>query len=275
MRIEQKRSALAEAAAVLDTQIYGLDATTPEAFKETALHMATRCDVLVAAGGDGTLSDIINLFDTARRPIAFLPLGTGNAMRYALNYKGRLRDIAIRIRDGKIYEYDLIECDAKRRAFTASIGIEGAVLGVRDKYLDRGSTGPKSYVLAFLNVLCKGYEEASAQITLDDEIFKVKNLLSLIVVKQPYYGFGMRVVPAAHFDDRRLHILSVNSGLIRSFVGVLTAFSIGNRIGTYRSGRQLNVRLNRPLMLQIDGNQAWESDSFTFTVLPRALKIKC
>ena len=59
MTAEQKRAALAQAAEILDTEIHGLDTTTAEEFGQCARELATRCDVLVAAGGDGTFSDII------------------------------------------------------------------------------------------------------------------------------------------------------------------------------------------------------------------------
>jgi diacylglycerol kinase family enzyme len=37
-------------------------------------------EVIVVAGGDGTFSDVINAIDTSRTPVAYLPLGSGNAM---------------------------------------------------------------------------------------------------------------------------------------------------------------------------------------------------
>ena len=52
-------------------------------------------------------------------------------MMHALKYKGSLADIAMRIRDGVVREYDLINCDEKRRAFMASMGIEGTVIRLR------------------------------------------------------------------------------------------------------------------------------------------------
>ena len=96
-----------------------------------------------------------------------------------------------------------------------------------------------------------------------------------MVVKQPYYGFGMKVVPRARFDDRQLHILCVSSGLIKTVIGGTAAFIIGNRTGEYRTGRQLTVKLDRPLVLQTDGDEGWSANSFSFTILPKALKIKC
>lgn len=86
--IAQKYSLLVRAAEILNAEIHGLDTTTPEDFCQYARELANRCDVLVIAGGDGTLSDIINSIDTAQKPVAFLPFGTGNAMQHALKYKG-------------------------------------------------------------------------------------------------------------------------------------------------------------------------------------------
>jgi diacylglycerol kinase family enzyme len=85
----------------------------------------------------------------------------------------------------------------------------------------------------------------------------------------------MKVVPKARLDDGNLHVCCINSGLFQSVIGGITAFTIGNRIGQYRTGRRLIVRLDGPLSLQLDGNAGWEANGFTFTVLPKALKIKC
>ena len=275
MTAEQKCAALAQAAEILDTQIHGLDTTTAEEFGQCARELASRCDVLVTAGGDGTFSDIINAIDTVQTPVGFLPLGTGNALGHALQYKGDLAEIAVRIKNSEIRQYDLINCDQKRRAFTSSVGIEGTIIRLRQHYLARGGTGFKTYFRAVLRSYFKNYQRASATITLDGDTFEVTNLLTLMVVKQPYYGFGMKVVPRARFDDRQLHILCVSSGLIKTVIGGTAAFIIGNRTGEYRTGLELSVNLDRPLVLQTDGDEGWAADSFSFTILPKALKIKC
>jgi diacylglycerol kinase family enzyme len=275
MTAEQKCAALAQAAEILDTQIHGLDTTTAEEFGQCARELASRCDVLVTAGGDGTFSDIINAIDTIQTPVGFLPLGTGNALGHALQYKGDLAEIAVRIKNSEIRQYDLINCDQKRRAFTSSVGIEGTIIRLRQHYLARGGTGFKTYFRAVLRSYFKNYQRASATITLDGDTFEVTNLLTLMVVKQPYYGFGMKVVPRARFDDRQLHILCVSSGLIKTVIGGTAAFIIGNRTGEYRTGGELSVNLDRPLVLQTDGDEGWAADSFSFTILPKALKIKC
>ncbi|MCH7733041.1 MAG: NAD(+)/NADH kinase [Candidatus Marinimicrobia bacterium] len=274
LTVDQKRAVLAEPAKILNAKIHGLDTRSAIEFRQLAQKLTTHCDVLVVAGGDGTFSDIINSIDTVQTAIAYLPLGTGNAMQYALNYKGTLADIANRIKRGRIHEFDLINCDNIKRAFMVSVGIEGTIIQLRNAYLTKGHTGFKTYFRSALNAYRKEYKRVNATVTIDDHVFEVARLLSIMVVKQPYYGFGMNVVPKARFNDRKLHILSITSGLLKSSIGGVTAFTIGNRIGEYRTGRRVILHLEQPLVLQIDGNEAWESETFRFTLLPKALKIK-
>lgn len=275
MSVDQKRSALAKAAEILNAEIHGLDTATPDDFRQCARQLASRCDVLVAAGGDGSVSDIINSIKTNQTAIAYLPLGSGNAMGYALGCKGSLVDIAMRIKKGRIREYDLINCNGKRRAFMSSVGFEGTILRLRDQYLAQGATGFRGYFKAVLKAYFKEYKRTIAEVTIDESTFIVKKLLTLMVVKQPYYGYRMKIVPRARFHDGQLHILCVNSGLFSCIIGGATSFAIGNRVGQYCAGRQLAVKLERPVVLQVDGNKGWEADAFNFSVLPKALKIKC
>jgi len=275
LTIDQKRAILEKPAKILKAEVYGLDTSSPSEFQSCAREIASNYEILVVTGGDGTFSDIINAIDTTHTTIAYLPLGSGNAMQYALKYEGALADIALRIRAGAIKEYDLINCDDKRRAFMVSIGIEGIIIQLRSSYHAEGERGFKSYLKSTFNAFLKEYKGIKATITIDDDTFEVPDLLNISVVKQPYYGFGMKMVPQARFDDHQLHILYIDSSPMKSFIGGVTAFTIGNQIGEYRTGRQLTVQLEQLSVLQIDGNEAWESDTFKFTVLPKALKIKC
>ena len=275
MSLGQKRAALAPAAEILKAEVHGLDTATSREFIQCARDLAGRCDVLVAAGGDGTLSDIINAVNTSRICVAYLPLGSGNAFAHALHYRGHLIDMATRILEGKIHEYDLISCDGKRRAFTASLGFEAAVLKLREQYVAKGMTGMKAYMKALCDAYFVTYKRTDATVVLDGDPFDVRNLLSLMVVKQPYYGYGLKVVPRARFDDRRLHILHTNAGLFSVCVGLATAFFIGNPIGQYRRGEHVHLAAEKPLPLQVDGSFAWQASEFSFEVLKKALRIKC
>ena len=273
--VDQKRAALAEPAAILEAEIHGLDTTSAAELGLCARELATRCEVLVVAGGDGTFSDVINAVETSQSPVAFLPLGTGNAMQYALGYRGNLAAVAQRIAAGELRAYDLVDCGGGKRAFMASVGIEGAIIRLRSEYLARGASGFSAYSRAVFQGFSRGYQPAPATVAVDGNTFEVQNLLSLLVVKQPYYGFGMKMVPRALFGDGQLHILCLRSGLLRAAFGMATAFTIGNRAGAYCTGQQVVVWTEYPVALQTDGNYAGEGEGFTFGILPGALKIRC
>jgi diacylglycerol kinase family enzyme len=275
MGVNQKSDALKESAEILKADIHGLDTSAEHDLSRCARELAKEYEVIVVAGGDGTFSDVINAIDTSRTPVAYLPLGSGNAMKYALGYKGSLAEIAHRIREGKIHEFDLIDCDRGRRAVTASIGIEGTVLQLRSRLLAKGIKGFPAYLRALFAAYFSFYEPAVAELILDGVIYRVTDLLTILIAKHPYYGYGMKVVPKACFDDGRLHTLWIRAGLLTSFFGFMTSFTIGNKIGRHLSCGELTVKLQKPLLLQTDGNEAWMSDRFCFKALPKALRIKC
>jgi diacylglycerol kinase (ATP) len=274
LKVSQKLAALKEPAEILEADIHGLDASRKYDLSRCARELVEEYDVIVVAGGDGTFSDVINAIDTSRTPVAYLPMGSGNAMKYALGYKGSLAQMAHRIKGGEIHEFDLIGCELGRRAVMASLGIEGTVLQTRNRLLAKGVRGFPAYLGALFAAYFRFYEAAVAELILDGATYEVTNLLTLLIAKHPYYGYGMEVVPKARFDDGRLHVLWIRGGLATSLFGFATSFTVGNKIGRHMTCEELIVKLKKPLLLQTDGNTAWDSDRFSFKVLPRALKMK-
>jgi diacylglycerol kinase (ATP) len=275
LRLPRRRQLLAEAARVLHAGVYGLDTSSKEEFLACARDLAPKCDVLVVAGGDGSLSDIINTIDTKEQPIAYIPLGSGNAMGHALRLRGRIADVATRIRAGRVHEFDLIQCDEKRLAYMVSIGLEGAVIQKRDQYRTQGSSGFKAYLTAFLSTCLREFKGVKATVLTDGQPYEIDSLLSVMIMKQPYYGYGLKVMPGARLDDRQLHVRVLDSRCSTFLLGGATALTAGNRAGFYQAGERVSVALESPLLMQADGDVAWEAKEFHFKVLPGALRIIC
>ncbi len=266
------RRELASAARVLGAKVHGLDTKSTEQFRLCAQELSAGCDILVVAGGDGSFSDVINAIDTIRTPLAFLPLGQGNALKYALEYRRGLSAIVDKIRQGTVREFDLIDCDGRQRAFAASIGFDGVVIHHRERYRAKGSSGLLSYSRAFMGGL-KDFSRCDAELRVDGWEYSIRGLLSLMVVKQPYFGFGMKVVPQARFDDGKLHVRVTNAGAVGAMLAAVSSFTVGNRIGEYLAGKNVELKLERALLMQADGGEAWRANCFKFAVLPRALRM--
>ena len=272
--MERRYPLLKKTAAILGARIKGLDTKSSEEFVQCVRKQAEKCDVLVVAGGDGTFSLTVNNVDLSETTLAFLPFGTGNALTHALGYGGCPLAVAERIRRGKICRYDLIDCGGVRKSFMASLGVDGTAIGLYEKYRNMGYHGCSAHLLAVARAYFHAYRPTGAWIRVDDKTVRLEKLLSFMVVKQPFFGMGLKVVPHARWDDRRLHTMALSSGFFRTMAALLQGFTIGNQVGDYRAGKKAMIVLDRPLRLQIDGELGWESDRFIFTILPGILRIR-
>ena len=269
-----KNHLLQAAAGVLHAEVHGLDTGSAQELTQCAREQAEQCDVLVVAGGDGTFSMAINAVDLSNTVLAFLPFGTGNALTHALKYRGSLTDMASRIRNGAVHHCDLINCDGRRKAFMASVGFDGDAIRLYEHYRARGYRGLNAHFRSALRAFFKEYPPTGGRISVDGEHRRTDRLMSLAVVKQPYYGMGLNAVPQARWGDGNLHTLLMAAGLPTFIAGLITGFTIGNRVGDYRRGKTVTATLDSPLTLQIDGEVGWTGDRFDFSVLCAVLRLK-
>jgi len=272
---ERKLELLQDASRILKAPLFGFDTGNVTEFTEMSKDLATEFDVLVVAGGDGTFSEVINAVDISNVILAYMPLGSGNALKSALGYSGTLSEVAIRIKDGKVYNYDLIECSGKKLAFMVSVGIEGVIVKLRERYRQAGLKGIHSYIIPTLDAYFWRYKRTSALLKFGDgRALNVDDLVTIMIMKQPYFGYGMNVVPDARFDDGLLHIMCINSSFAELLFGALSSFTGGNMIGDYYVGEEVSIEFERPMEIQIDGNVGWNSKSFEFFVKKACLKLK-
>jgi diacylglycerol kinase (ATP) len=257
-----------------DCEVCGLDTCSREEFMTCAAELARRVEVLIVAGGDGSFSDAINALDS-HTVFSFLPFGSGCALQYALDLPPQLTRVAKKIKEGQLRYYDLILCDESRKAFLASIGLEADILHRRESLRESGIRGPQAYAMATVGSFFTELERTDMTISLDDEALIVPNAVTAIVTKIPYYGYKMKVVPNAVFDDGYLHLLAVNSGWAEIVGGMANAFLYQNKLGIYRKAAEIHITMERERYAQLDGNIYRKGTTFHFKVLPQALRMWC
>lgn len=273
--VARKRQTLEVVKSVLgECEIRGLETRSREEFMACAAELAREVEVLIVAGGDGTFSDAINALDS-ETVLSFLPFGSGCALQYALDLPPQLTRVAKRIKEGQLCLYDLILCDESRKAFMASVGLEADILQRREALHESGITGPPAYAMATFGSFFTELERTDMTIELDEEALVVPNAVTAIVTKIPYYGYKMKVVPNAVFDDGFLHLLAINSGWAEIVGGMANAFLYENKMGVYRKAREIRITMERERYAQLDGNLYRKGTSFTFRVLPQALRMWC
>ena len=268
-----KRLVLERAATILgDCAVTGLDTKGKDEFLQCAVDLAGKVEVLIVAGGDGTFSDVINTLPP-EKTLSYMPLGSGCAMRYALDLPPQISRVAPRIRDGREHRLDLISCDGSTKAFMTSVGFEGSILHRREALQHNGIRGPHAYAMATLGYFFGNVERTRLTITADDETLDVPDAVTVIVTKIAYYGYGMKIVPDARFDDGYLHLLAVNSPLPEIVQNMATSFFVENRLGIYKKARQITVDTDAERYLQTDGSIYRKGTTFRFEVIERGLRM--
>ena len=271
--LARKRRALSYAVEVLggDCVVVGLDTTSRRQFAECARDLSKKVDTLVVAGGDGTVSDVINTVDPEMN-LAYLPLGSACALGQVLGLPFNVEKAAAQIRDGSAHHLDLILCDNDKKAIMASIGINSFTLQTREKLLKIGIKGGMAYGIGTTAAYFK-YKRTDVTINADGEVFTLRNVITTIIGKTPSFGYRMILVPEAKIDDGYLHLLAVNVGYFRVAYNIFKSFFAPIRTGEYRKATNVRITLKEPRFLQIDGNIYKKAKEFEFAVLPGALKL--
>jgi diacylglycerol kinase family enzyme len=272
--IARKTRALDQVKEILghDCVIRGLDTQSKAEFTQCAVELARKVEILIVAGGDGTASDVINAVDSDTT-FSYLPVGSGCALRYALGLPPQLTRAAKRIKEGSLHFLDLILCDDSRKAFMTSVGLEGDILNRREALQESGIKGPQAYAMATFGSFFADLERSDMSILIDGEELVVPAVVTAIVTKIPYYGYNMKVVPNAVFDDGHLHLLAVNSGWGEIVQNLANALLNENRLGIYRKAREIRITVPSERYAQADGNVYRRGTSFEYRVLPRGLKM--
>lgn len=248
---------------------------------ELAKRLSLDHDIIVAAGGDGTVADVIQGIIEAQRGkkvlLGILPLGSGNAFRKSLGIPKNMKKALNLIREGKTREVDLIMIEGKTAGF-ASIG---ATAKVTQKKLQAKIFGLFGHLLAGRILLTLPRKESEIELIdgLDDrgEHFEKKilrlKLFDCVIGKTNYFGYSWKAAPKAKIDDSFLDItLFETSGIKYLLVFPLIYFGLYQKKQLHFKVREMILR-GEKLPIQYNGEFLAERNEVQMKVLPRALKI--
>ena len=216
-------------------------------------------DALILAGGDGTLNRFVNDAEGMVLPERFyyFPTGTGNDF---------LRDVTpdergLVLMTPYVKDLPTVKVQGKSYRFINGIGygIDGYCCEVGDE-LRKTSTKPINYTSIAIKGLLFYYKPTHATVTVDGKTYEFEKVWLAPTMKGRFYGGGMMVTP----DQDRLNPsgeLSVcvlhESGKLKTlcvFPSIFKGEHIKHTdIVTVLKGREITVRFDRPVALQIDG----------------------
>jgi YegS/Rv2252/BmrU family lipid kinase len=242
---------------------------------------------IVAAGGDGTVHEVVNGMFVEGRPVApeavlgVVAAGSGcdfvrtfglpgDAVRAARHLRGE----ATRSVDVGAITYSGPDGHERTRHFpnVAEVGL-GAAVCSRVRTLPR-RLGPAQYFVGFWLVL-PGFEPTTVRVDAGGERYEGRGV-NVVVANCRYFGGGMRISPASSFDDGILDVLVLHGPKTDSFTIIPKVYR-GRHLPHPRivqmRGREVRVAADRPLPVEADGEPLGTTPA-TFTVIPGALRLK-
>lgn len=258
---------------------------------------ADGCDLVIAAGGDGTANEAADgLLQTQAEhgfapALAFLPCGTGTDFARGL---GLTRDVAgtiKRIADAKPRQVDagrISYVDDEGRLASrhflniASSGLSGATARSVNQDKRKGRVSAKA--LFFWRTVAEflRYRFEAVRVTIDDTEPIEARVALVAVCNGRFFGAGMMIAPDAELSDGLFDIVIVRAsgklGLIRDLRLLYGGRHRNHPAISILRGRRIVVE---PIdgaanggLIEIDGEPPGRIPA-TFEVLPGALTLKC
>lgn len=233
-------------------------------------------DIVVVAGGDGTMIDILNNLPTLDMTLMYLPCGTGNDFIKTLGLpKDPIKAFEKQL-DGKERRIDL--CSVNDRLFinVCGIGFDSEVVAKIDE-LRRELTGIRAYLAGVARSL-KEYKPFECRIVIDGKDMGKGSYALMSIGNGRFIGGGMKALPTALPDDGLFDAAFV--GPIRKWQAsyLLPLFIFGKhvKLGCVKTLRCKTVEITSDNMMkgQVDG-EIFTAAQVKLKIMPGALRLKC
>jgi len=136
-----------------------------------AAAIAKEVDIVIASGGDGTLSAVASALVNSRAALGVIPRGTANAFAAALGISENLETACEAILEGITTSIDVAKCDGKLMVLLAGIGFEADAVK-RTNIEKKNRFGMLAYVLSGIQELTN-LQRFEAEIVTEDKIIHV------------------------------------------------------------------------------------------------------
>ena len=172
-------------------------------------------DLVIAAGGDGTVADVVSALDKTDMPIGILPLGGSNNIANALGVDGDWRTIPASWSQDRWLRLDRCEADGPwgHKRFVEGVG-SGVLTDAVDEVDDDPDTPEEKQAngrAAFRTALAKA-EPFSCKIETPDWSWE-GDCLMVEVLNIQYVGSRLALAAGASPDDGLLDIIRVTPDL--------------------------------------------------------------
>lgn len=240
-------------------------------------------DTIIAAGGDGTVNEVLNGLASApdglaRARLAVLPLGTVNVFARELGISPEPSRALEQIRNGREIQIDLPVAEysnqgqTTRRHFVqlAGAGLDARAITLASFELKK-RVGPLAYVVAGLQAL----RESPTRITASVDGQRSEGEL-IIICNGRFYGGSFNFFPTADLQDGRLDVCVFRRTnfftMMRCGLSALVGRIATLGGGHYLRGERIELTSAVPAPFELEGEHVGHAP-VQISVQPRALRV--
>ncbi len=246
---------------------------------------------VVAAGGDGTLNEVLNGIapDFDRVELGLIPLGTGNDLSRTLDIPREMPDdlqeaIELMV-EGTVRPLDVASVctDGGEPRYFLNVSAGGFSGEVNEKMEDevKAAWGPLSYVRGAFEALSE-MEIYRTRLRLepgteDEEEIRLATV-NVAVANGRFVAGGLHVAPAARPDDGLLDLVMIEAAPVARLSllapQVLVGQHVEDELVHHHRFRRLEIRSEPPMGFNADGEMIGKTP-VTYEIHPGAIRFVC
>ncbi|MBR4954880.1 MAG: diacylglycerol kinase family lipid kinase [Clostridia bacterium] len=236
---------------------------------ELARELSARddCTGIVAVGGDGTFSEVLNGMDVSK-PLGLIPCGTGNDFASGAGISKDISNAIQAIISGKTAPLDYITVGDRRCLNITGAGFDVDILLREAKYRKKIKSKITYYLALFVTVLSIKFRRC--HLVIDDSIVVDRDLLIMVAANGRFFGGGMPMVPSAVTNDGIMDVLVVHKVPYIVIPKLLFSFLKGN---IEKQTKYIDIYRCKKLSCSIEGFDYIEVDGEVLKLLPTDIEI--
>ena len=239
-----------------------------------------KVDLVLGAGGDGTIRIICSGLANTGIPFGLIPAGTGNLL--ARNIGIPLDEVAALgvAFDGVDQPMDLVQVTVDDQppdhfAVMAGIGLDAVIMEGADPNLKK-AVGPAAYFLSAARNA--NHPAMHAAIAVDDQPPFRRRAHLIVVGNVGFLMANIQLIPGARADDGKLDVLVASPRTLRDWVRLTTRVLTRRRQPDDQldrlTGHRVTITVEERDQFQLDGDNVGECNTLTAEVLPSALRLR-
>lgn len=237
-------------------------------------------DLVVAAGGDGTVRVVCHELARTGTAVGILPHGTGNLLARNVGLPLNIKDALDVVFCGQDRAIDLVSysSDAQRDTsflVMAGLGMDAAIMDGAPADLKK-KVGWLAYFISGVKSL--SFPATRVQICVDDGEFKKFRARTVVIGNVGFLQAGLPLLPEAQIDDGVLDVVVIAPkrllGWLAIVVRVISRQKRTNKRLDRMTGRKVVIRAEKPTPMQLDGDSIGDGTEMTVEVQPGVLLVR-